>query len=71
LQDVCRRHATPLKAAAIQFPLGHPAVACVLIGCRSVAELEDNVRMFEFNVPSALWQELKQEKLLPEDAPVP
>ena len=47
-----------LKAAAIQFPLRHPAVASVLTGCRSVRELDENVRMFQAPIPSALWDEL-------------
>ncbi|HET6346205.1 MAG TPA: aldo/keto reductase, partial [Myxococcota bacterium] len=55
----------------IQFPLAHPAVATVLTGVRSVAELEENERMFRFPVPAALWHDLKGEGLLPEGAPVP
>src|SRR5947209_4555710 len=71
IEAVCSRHGVPLKAAAIQFPLGHPAVACVVIGSRSVAELEENVDMFRHPIPADLWQELKFERLLPEEAPVP
>jgi D-threo-aldose 1-dehydrogenase len=58
LNEVCERHGVPLKAAAIQFPLRHPAVPTVLTGCRSVAEVEENVRMFQTPVPEELWREL-------------
>jgi len=68
---VCSRHSVPLKAAAIQFPLGHPAVNSVLIGCRSAAEVEENVHMFETPIPAQLWEELKTERLLPAEALVP
>jgi D-threo-aldose 1-dehydrogenase len=71
LREVCARWGVPLEAAAIQFPLGHPAVACVVVGCRSVAELEEDVRLFELDLPAGLWDELKAEGLLPEGAPVP
>jgi D-threo-aldose 1-dehydrogenase len=71
LEAVCDRHGVPLKAAAIQFPLAHPAVVTVLTGARSVAELEENVRMFRTEIPPALWQELRAEDLLPDEAPVP
>jgi D-threo-aldose 1-dehydrogenase len=71
LEAVCARHDVPLKAAAIQFPLGHPVVASVVIGARSVAELDENVAMFRHAIPDDLWQELKAEGLLPEAAPVP
>ena len=61
----------PLKAAAIQFPLGHPAVVAVLSGARSVAELEENVAMFRVAIPPALWDDLRAEGLLGADVPVP
>jgi D-threo-aldose 1-dehydrogenase len=71
LRVVCERHGVPLRAAAIQFPLGHPAVQTVVVGCRSVEQLEDSIRMFETEIPPALWAELKAERLLPEEAPTP
>ncbi len=58
LAGICERHGVPLKAAAIQFPLWHPAVATVLTGARSVAELEENLAMMEYDVPDALWDDL-------------
>ena len=58
MQEICARHGVELKAAAIQFPLRHPAVASVLTGCRSVREVEENVRMFQAPIPSSLWDEL-------------
>jgi len=71
IRDVCTRHHVPLKAAAVQFPLGHPAVDCVVVGCRSAAELEESLKMFEVDIPAALWEELKAERLLPPEAPTP
>jgi D-threo-aldose 1-dehydrogenase len=71
LKVVCDRHDVPLMAAAIQFPLAHPAVATVLTGVRSPEELEENVRMFQHRVPAAVWNDLKSEGLLPEGAPTP
>jgi aryl-alcohol dehydrogenase-like predicted oxidoreductase len=67
----CARWGVPLQAAALQFPLGHPAVACVLVGCRSPAEVSDDVRLFGLELPSGLWDELRAEGLLPHGAPVP
>lgn len=68
---VCDRHGVPLKAAAVQFPLGHPAVASVVVGCRSSLELKENVEMFRSPIPSDLWRELKREGLLAQEVPVP
>lgn len=71
LAAVCERYGVPLRAAAMQFPAAHPAVATVVTGPRSAAELHDNVAMAGWHVPGALWQELRAEGLLPADAPVP
>jgi len=54
----CAGRGVDIKSAAIQFPLRHPAVATVLIGCRSVRELEEDVHMFQTPVPNELWDEL-------------
>jgi D-threo-aldose 1-dehydrogenase len=71
MKAVCERHGVPLAAAAMQFPLGHPAVSTILVGVRSASELESNVRDFTRPIPDDLWLELRAEKLLPEDVPLP
>lgn len=71
IDAVCVAHGVSVKAAAIQFPCGHPAVAAVVVGSRTVEEAAENARMFEQAIPTDLWLELKSEGLLPEGAPVP
>ncbi len=71
VEEVCARHGTPLKAAALQFPLAHPAVAAVIPGARSPEEVDENVGMFEFEIPGDFWTELLQEGLIPDKAPTP
>ena len=68
---VCASHGVPIKAAAIQFPLGHPAVTCVVVGCRSVAQLDESIAMFELTIPPSMWQELKHDGLLAPETPTP
>jgi D-threo-aldose 1-dehydrogenase len=58
IKATCERRGVDVKAAALQFPLRHPAVVSVLTGCRSVTELEQNVRLFNTPVPDELWEEL-------------
>ena len=58
LQALCAGRGVNLKAASLQFPLRHPAVTAVLIGPRSVSQLEENVTMFEAPIPEDLWVEL-------------
>ena len=71
IKAICERYNVPLMAAAIQFPFGHPAVACVLTGVRNINELETNVAMAGVDIPQELWHELKEAELLPADAPTP
>ena len=71
IEAVCGRHEVPLQAAALQFPFGHPAVATVIPGARSPAEIMGNVRNLEFAIPIDFWTELKQQGLIDAVAPIP
>ena len=71
IKAVCDRYAAPLKAAALQFGLAHPAVAATIPGAVSADEVRQNFDMAGFPIPADLWAELKQEGLLPENAPTP
>ena len=67
----CTSHAVPLRAAALQFPLAHPAIELVMLGARRVGEWNDAVAMLRHPIPPAFWQALRRDGLLPEDAPTP
>jgi len=54
----------PLTAAAIQFPLRHPAVTCVVTGSRSVKELTSNISDFDMDIPDAAWNALEESGLI-------
>jgi D-threo-aldose 1-dehydrogenase len=71
IEAVCEAHAVPLAAAALQFPLGHPAVAAVVPGARSATEVHQNLALFQTAIPDGLWSDLKREGLLHADAPTP
>ncbi len=71
IEAVCRRHDTPLPAAALQFVLAHPVVCSVIPGALARAEVEANIAHLRRPIPAALWQELASEGLLDPTAPVP
>jgi D-threo-aldose 1-dehydrogenase len=71
IRSVCDRHRVPLKAAALQFCLAHPAVAAIIPGPRSPSEAEENVHMAGLPIPGDLWAELRSEGLIAESAPTP
>ncbi|WP_406457991.1 aldo/keto reductase [Streptomyces sp. NBC_00876] len=63
---LCDAYDVPLPAAAIQFPLLHPAVSSVVLGCRSAAEVTANAAAARFPVPDELWQRLARNGFVPE-----
>ncbi len=71
IHAVCDRHGVPLPAAALQFPLAHPAVAAIIPGPRDMAEFEANLALLRHPIPPALWQELRAAGLLHPAAPTP
>lgn len=73
IEAVCRDHGVKLPAAALAFPLTHPAVSCVIPGMARLGELEANLALLEeaSRIPAALWADLKSEGLMRPDAPVP
>lgn len=68
LEAVCGRFGVPLRAAAAQFPFGHPAVAAVVLGSRTPGDVADNLAMLEYPIPAELWDGLAAEGLLPAEA---
>ncbi len=71
IEAVCKRHGVALGAAAMQFPLFHPALCAVIPGALSTAEVKQNVGHMSVKIPVELWAELKREKLLDPASPTP
>ncbi|MEW2624581.1 aldo/keto reductase [Streptomyces sp. NPDC048106] len=58
LGERCAAHGVALAAAALQFPLRHPAVTGVVVGARSAREVTVNVSHAAATIPEELWAEL-------------
>ena len=71
LAEVCERNDVPLRAAAIQFPLAHPAVRSLIAGVRRIDHLEEYPELMRQPIPADLWTELRAEGLISDEAPVP
>ncbi|KAA5833678.1 aldo/keto reductase [Saccharopolyspora hirsuta] len=65
IAEVVHRHGASLPQVAMAFTGAHPAVASVVVGARSEAEVRRNAALFERPVPSAVWEELVATGLLP------
>jgi len=71
IRAICDRHGVPIRAAALRFPFGHPAVTCAVVGMRSAAEVDDDLKLFATEIPDELWTELRDGGLFDERTPVP
>ena len=71
IDAVCREFGVPLPAAALQFPLTHPAVCNVLPGPRSPAELDGILDWWDVKIPGELWTTLAAKGLLAPGTPIP
>ena len=71
VQATCEAHGVPMAAAALQFPLAHPAVATIIPGAKSPAEAAENADRLAVPIPPALWADLKAQSLLDPAAPTP
>ncbi len=65
INGACRDHGVPLAAAALQFPLSHPAIVSVVAGMRSRAEVEANLALMRTPIPPGLWAALDEDGISP------
>ena len=71
IKAVCDSHRVPLAAAALQFPLAHPAVAAIIPGPRNVDEFHANLKLLSLPIPAQVWADLRGAGLLHPEAPAP
>ena len=71
IEAACKAHDVSMPVAALQFVLAHPAVVSVIPGAAKPSEVEANVAALSVKIPAAFWADLKAQKLIHPDAPVP
>jgi D-threo-aldose 1-dehydrogenase len=71
IQEIGNKYHIPLPAAALAFPLAHPAVASVVAGSGSPHSVQKNLEFIKMKIPDAYWQDLRRAGLIHEDAPIP
>ncbi|MBT2119643.1 aldo/keto reductase [Dyella sp. LX-66] len=69
--DVCAEAGASVGAAALQFPLFHPAVATVVCGMRTPDEADAAAARRDAALPADLWPRLRDAGLLGEHAVTP
>jgi D-threo-aldose 1-dehydrogenase len=69
IETVCAQYEVPLIAAALQFPLLHPAHVSVIPGGQTTEQMHGNMVALNTDIPAALWQALKSHGLMHAEAP--
>jgi len=71
IEAVCKAHNVKLPAAALRFPLSHPAIVSVIPGGQKASEVQRNAEVLQTKIPAGLWRDLKSMGLMRADAPTP
>jgi D-threo-aldose 1-dehydrogenase len=71
IESLCGEFDIPMAAAALQFPLAHPAVASVIPGIGKVSRIDQTLNLFATEIPDEFWQALSDRGLIRDDAPTP
>ncbi|MFE4712603.1 aldo/keto reductase [Paenibacillus sp. NPDC056722] len=71
IKNIAQRHQISIKAAALQFSLAHPAVAAVIPGASRPERIAEDQAALNEVIPNAFWLELREQKLVTHDAPLP
>ncbi|WP_027963928.1 aldo/keto reductase [Halalkalibacillus halophilus] len=71
LNQIAEKHQVDVIAAALQFSAAHPAVAAVIPGTTRPERIKENLDALNSDIPVAFWKELRDQKLVSENAPLP
>ncbi|MCL1077941.1 aldo/keto reductase [Parashewanella spongiae] len=70
LEAICDEYQVPLAAAALQFPIAHPAVVSVIPGLGELKRIQQSIDLFNYNIPSQFWQTIREQGLVTETSPL-
>jgi D-threo-aldose 1-dehydrogenase len=71
IKAVAQRHSVPIKAAALQFALAHPASAAIIPSCSRPDRIAEDHAALSVTIPDGFWQEMREKRLVAPDAPLP
>ena len=71
IKALAQRHQVPIKAAALQFSLAHPASAAVIPGASRPERIAEDRAALTATIPGDFWRELRAQGLVAADAPLP
>ena len=71
IKALATRYQVPIKAAALQFSLAHPASAAVIPGASRPERIAEDHAALKATIPDDFWREMRRQALVAIDAPLP
>lgn len=71
IKGIAKRHGISVKAAALQFSISNPAVATIIPGASKPERIAEDQAALNEVIPAAFWHEMREQKLVAENAPLP
>jgi D-threo-aldose 1-dehydrogenase len=71
IKALCTKYGVPIKAAALQFSLAHPAVAAIIPGASKPSRIKEDHEALKAKVPDDFWRDLRAQNLVAAKAPLP
>jgi D-threo-aldose 1-dehydrogenase len=71
IKAIADRHGVPIKAAALQFSLAHPATEAVIPGASRPERIAEDYAALNTKIPGDFWREMRQARLVSPEAPLP
>jgi D-threo-aldose 1-dehydrogenase len=71
IRALAHRHDVPIKAAALQFSLAHPASAAVIPGASRPERVAEDHAALKAVIPADFWREMREQGLVAANAPLP
>jgi D-threo-aldose 1-dehydrogenase len=71
IKGLCAKHSVPIKAAALQFSLAHPAAAAIIPGASRPDRIKDDHAALKAKIPADFWHEMRSQGLVAPNAPLP
>ncbi|MDI7862854.1 aldo/keto reductase [Rhizobiaceae bacterium n13] len=71
IKALAGRYNVPIKAAALQFSLAHPACAAVIPGASKPERIKEDHEALKAFIPPDFWREVREQSLVAPEAPLP
>ncbi|AOK06479.1 aldo/keto reductase [Burkholderia sp. AU19243] len=71
IKTIAARHDVPVKAAALQFSMAHPATAAVIPGASRPERIAEDHAALNAVIPADFWRDMREQGLVAANAPLP